>query len=97
MPGFALGRDGRGWLRIRIQGCCGNIERWQLEYERAFLEQVLREGGHIEGSDDLSVVVVDRKARRHTLQAAACSRPPIGSPQPPTRQYDAGGEGTSRG
>lgn len=71
MPGFSLRRDATG-LHFQLQGCCGNIERDRRMYERAFYEQLLREGGQVAGFRDDQIEVIDRKGRSHLLRAAVC-------------------------
>ena len=68
MAGILVTRDRTG-THIRVQGCCGNRQL----YERAFFEQVLREGGRITSRTDDHVEIVDRKGRTHRLRAAVCS------------------------
>jgi hypothetical protein len=48
MPGFELRRTNGRWS-FRAQGCCGNLPAWEREYERAFAEQVLGDGGESSG------------------------------------------------
>jgi hypothetical protein len=79
MPRITIKRNGQERLSLQIQGCCGNIRRWQLEYERAFIEQTLRDGGRIEHTDKDTVVIVDRKGRRHTARIAAWEGRPLGA------------------
>ena len=54
-------------MSLRVQGCCGNFERWQSEYDQAFAEQVLRDGGRIESQTEHELVLIDRKGRRHSV------------------------------
>ncbi len=39
MAGFLLKRDENGRLTLKLQGCCGNLDAWQREYDRAYAEQ----------------------------------------------------------
>lgn len=69
MAGIELRRtDGR--RSLRAQGSCGNLRLWELEYERAYAEQVLRTGGTMERLEDGSALVVDRQGRRSAVSAA---------------------------
>lgn len=61
MPAFAIRRvDGK--LRIRAVGCC-NPASYRREYERAYLEQVLDEGGSIVRWEGDVVHLVDHRGR----------------------------------
>jgi hypothetical protein len=61
VPAFTIRRvDGK--LRIRAAGCC-NPAGHRREYERAYLEQVLAEGGRVVGHDGDVVQLVDRRGR----------------------------------
>jgi hypothetical protein len=61
MPAFAIGRvDGK--LCIRAAGCCNPASR-RREYERAYMEQVLAEGGHVAAREGDVVQLVDRRGR----------------------------------
>ena len=73
MAGILLRRDARGRFRLRLQGCCGNLDRWQREYEQAFLEQVVRDGGRVEQTDAGDVVATDRQGKRHRVDATGAS------------------------
>ncbi|MDQ6773622.1 MAG: hypothetical protein M3024_11630 [Candidatus Dormibacteraeota bacterium] len=66
MPGILISRQG-GKTRARLQGCCGNLDRLNREYEQAFLDQTLREGGRIVHRDYDSIEVVDRRGKVHRL------------------------------
>ena len=67
MAGFVLKRDEQGRMSLRVQGCCGNFELWQSEYDRAFAEQVLRDGGRVESQTEHELVLIDRRGRRHNV------------------------------
>lgn len=58
-------RDGR--LRVRLAGCCGVADH-RREYERAFMEQVLGEGGRVVERDGEVVHLLDRRGRPHTVR-----------------------------
>ena len=61
MPAFAIRRvDGK--LRFRAAGCC-NPASYRREYERAYMEQVLAEGGRVVGREGDVVQLVDRRGR----------------------------------
>jgi hypothetical protein len=61
MPAFAIKRvDGK--LRFRAVGCC-NPANHRREYERAYMEQVLAEGGHVVGREGDVIALVDRRGR----------------------------------
>jgi hypothetical protein len=69
MAGFTLRRTADGRWSLRAQGCCGNVDRWQLEYEQALLEQLLADGGTVTARAGDRVEVVDRKGKHHSLRA----------------------------
>ncbi|HEU0192967.1 MAG TPA: hypothetical protein VFQ71_02140 [Gaiellales bacterium] len=69
MAGFSLRRTEDGRWSLRAQGCCGNLDRWQLEYDQALLEQLLAEGGSVTARSGDRVEVVDRKGKHHSLRA----------------------------
>jgi hypothetical protein len=69
VAGFTLRRNESGRWSLRTQGCCGNLDRWQLEYEQALLEQLLAEGGTVTLRAEGRVEVVDRKGKHHSLRA----------------------------
>jgi hypothetical protein len=61
MPAFSIRRvDGK--LRLRAVGCCDAASH-RREYERAYLEQVLDEGGSIVRWEGDVVHLVDRRGR----------------------------------
>jgi len=61
MPAFAITRvDGK--LRLRAVGCC-NPANHRREYERAYMEQVLAQGGHVVSREGDVVTLVDRCGR----------------------------------
>jgi hypothetical protein len=67
MPAFRIERNERGRLSVRTIGCCGDPDRWQREYDRAFLKQTLTEGGRVVSSGPDGVELIDRKGRTHRL------------------------------
>ena len=67
MPAFRIERNERGRLSVRTIGCCGDPDRWQREYDQAFLEQTLAEGGRVVSSGPDGVELIDRKGRTHRL------------------------------
>ena len=69
MPGFELRRTNGRWS-FRAQGCCGNLPAWEREYERAFAEQVLGDGGRIEWSAEGQPSLVDKRGKRRTIEAS---------------------------
>jgi hypothetical protein len=71
MPGVTFERRSDGSLSVHLVGCCGNLERWRREYDEAFLEQTLAEGGRIVSSGAEGVVVIDRRGRTHTVATSA--------------------------
>ena len=72
MAGFEIRREGGRW-HLRAQGCCGNTAAWQREYERAFAEQVIREGGSIAELGPTEATLVDRRGRQHSVSVEACA------------------------
>jgi hypothetical protein len=61
MPAFAIRRvDGK--LRVRALGCFSPASH-RREYERAYLEQVLDEGGSVVRREGGVVYLVDRRGR----------------------------------
>jgi hypothetical protein len=71
MPGFRIERAPDGRRSLRLIGCCGDPERIRREYEQAFLEQSLAEGGRVVSSGPDGVEVIDRKGRTHHLSVHA--------------------------
>jgi hypothetical protein len=69
MPGFELRRTNGRWS-FRAQGCCGNLSAWEREYERAFAEQVLGDGGRIEWSAEGQPSLVDKRGKRSAIEAS---------------------------
>ena len=61
MPAFAIRRV-NGKFRIRAAGCC-NPASYRREYERAYMEQVLRDGGSVVRREGDVVHLVDRRGR----------------------------------
>ena len=65
MPSFGVKRaDGR--IRIQARGCC-SVDEHRREYERAYMEQVLADGGRIVARDGSRVDLVDRKGRPRSV------------------------------
>jgi hypothetical protein len=65
MPAFAIRRvDGK--LRVRAVGCC-NPANHRREYERAYMEQVLAEGGRVVSREGDVVQLVDRRGRARSV------------------------------
>jgi hypothetical protein len=61
MPAFAIRRvDGK--LRLRALGCCTAASH-RREYERAYMEQVLADGGRVVSREGDVVQLVDRRGR----------------------------------
>jgi hypothetical protein len=52
---------------MRLIGCCGDPDRMRRDYDQAFLEQSLREGGRVVSSGPDGVELVDRRGRAHVL------------------------------
>lgn len=69
MPAFRIERNDRGRLTVRSAGCCGDPDRWQREYDQAFLVQTLEEGGRVVASGPDGVELIDRRGRTHHLGA----------------------------
>jgi hypothetical protein len=65
VPGFTIRRVDRR-LRLEPHGCC-NPASHRREYERAYLEQVLREGGRVVSRDGGRVELIDRKGRPRSV------------------------------
>ena len=68
MPSLRIWRDRSGHWKFEANGCC-DARSYRREYERAFLVQTLREGGRLADWDALSVTVLDRRGRSHTVAA----------------------------
>jgi hypothetical protein len=68
MAGILISRRD-GHLRVRLQGCCG-ADGHRREYERAFMQQVLEEGGRVVERDGDVVRLVDSRGRAHTVTLA---------------------------
>jgi hypothetical protein len=61
MPAFSIRRvDGK--LRFRAVGCCNPADH-RREYERAYMEQVLAEGGRVVCREGDTVQLVDRRGQ----------------------------------
>jgi len=69
MPGFRIDRDDEGRRSLRLVGCCGDPERMRRDYDQAFLEQTLAEGGTLVSSGPDGVELRDRRGRTHRLAA----------------------------
>ncbi len=67
MPGFRIERRRDGRRSVRLIGCCGDPDRIRRDYEQAFLEQTLAEGGTLVSSGPDGVELVDRRGRTHRL------------------------------
>jgi hypothetical protein len=67
MPGIRIERGHDGRRSVRLVGCCGDPDGMRRDYDQAFLEQSLREGGSIVSSGPDGVRVVDRRGRAHVL------------------------------
>jgi hypothetical protein len=73
MPGIRIGRRHDGRRSVRLIGCCGDPDRMRREYDQAFLEQSLREGGRLVSSGPDGVEVVDGRGRTHLLHPGVAS------------------------
>jgi hypothetical protein len=69
MPAFRIERTPGGRWRFRAAGCCVDPDRIRRDYEQAFLEQELGEGGHVVSAGPDGVEMVDHRGRRHRLGA----------------------------
>jgi hypothetical protein len=69
MPAFRIERTPEGRWRFRAAGCCVDPDRIRREYEQAFLEQELDEGGRVTASGPDGVELVDHRGRVHRLSA----------------------------
>jgi hypothetical protein len=67
MPGILIGRSDEGRRSVRLMGCCGDPVRTRREYDQAFLEQSLAEGGRLVSSGPDGVELVDHRGRTHRL------------------------------
>jgi hypothetical protein len=67
MPGIRIERGGDGRRSVRVTGCCGDPDRLRREYDQAFLEQSLAEGGRLVSSGPDAIELVDRGGRTHRL------------------------------
>jgi hypothetical protein len=67
MPGFRIDRDGEGRRSLRLIGCCGDPERMRRDYDQAFLEQTLAEGGTVVSSGPGGVELRDRRGCLHRV------------------------------
>jgi hypothetical protein len=68
MAFIAISRRDGHW-RLEAQGCCG-VDAHRREYEHAFMEQVLAEGGRVVDREGQTVHLVDRRGRAHTVTLA---------------------------
>jgi hypothetical protein len=69
MPAFRIERTPAGRWRFRAAGCCVDPDRIRREYEQAFLEQELGEGGRVTAAGPDGVELVDHRGRVHRLGA----------------------------
>ena len=69
MPAFRIERTPEGRWRFRAAGCCVDPDRIRRDYEQAFLEQELGEGGRVVSSGPDGVELVDHRGRLHRLSA----------------------------
>jgi hypothetical protein len=69
MPGFRIDRDDEGRRSLRLVGCCGDPERMRRDYDQAFLEQTLAEGGTLVSSGPDGVELRDCRGRTHRVGA----------------------------
>ena len=70
MPGFRIERGADGRRSVRLIGCCGDPDRMRRDYDQAFLEQTLAEGGRLVSSGPDGVELVDRRGRWHRVDPA---------------------------
>jgi hypothetical protein len=71
MPGFRIERRDDGRRSVRLIGCCGDPDRIRRDYDRAFLEQELAEGGRVVSSGPDGIELLDHRGRMHRLHAGA--------------------------
>jgi hypothetical protein len=67
MPGIRVDRMTDGRRSLRLIGCCGDPERMRRDYDQAFLEQTLAEGGRLVSTGPDGVELVDRRGRSHRV------------------------------
>jgi hypothetical protein len=67
MPEIRIERRRDGRRALRLIGCCGDPERMRRDYDQAFLEQTLAEGGRIVSCGPDGVELVDRRGRTHRV------------------------------
>jgi len=67
MPGIRIERTRDGRTSVRLIGCCGDPDRMRRDYDQAFLEQTLAEGGRLVSAGPEGVELVDRCGRTHHL------------------------------
>jgi hypothetical protein len=67
MPGIRIERRGDGRRSLRLIGCCGDPDRMRRDYDQAFLEQSLAEGGRLVAAGPDGVDLVDAHGRAHRL------------------------------
>jgi hypothetical protein len=67
MPGFRIERGEDGRRSVRLIGCCSDPARMRRDYDQAFLEQTLAEGGRLVSSGPDGVELVDRRGRSHRV------------------------------
>jgi hypothetical protein len=67
MPAFRIERTPEGRWRFRAAGCCVDPDRIRREYEQAYLEQELAQGGRVVSAGPDGVELVDHRGRIHRL------------------------------
>jgi hypothetical protein len=67
MAGIRIERGDDGRRSVRVIGCCGDPDRMRRDYDQAFLEQSLAEGGRLVSSGPDGIELVDRRGRMHRL------------------------------
>jgi hypothetical protein len=76
MPGIRIEQRGDGRRSLRLIGCCGDPDRMRRDYDQAFLEQTLAEGGTVVASGPEGVDLVDGRGRAHRLDPGVRLRSP---------------------
>jgi hypothetical protein len=67
MPGIRFERGDDGRRSVRMIGCCGDPDRMRRDYDQAFLEQSLAEGGRLVSCGPDGIELVDRHGHEHRL------------------------------
>jgi hypothetical protein len=67
MPGIRVERSREGRRTLRLVGCCGDPDRMRRDYDRAFVEQTLAEGGRLVSCGPDGAELVDRRGRTHRV------------------------------